>query len=101
MRTSMYNKYKELFDQYLGWLKKWYKSDDSIEYQKYLCITCNTCRDRLQGMLELMSETGEISQSKRDEEWENVKNTFSTKNLFALAIVHGAPYKFEGRGKSK
>lgn len=97
----MYNKYKELFDQYLGWLKKWYKSDDSIEYQKYLCITCNTYRDRLQGILELMRETGEISQSKRDEEWENVENTFSTKNLFALAIVHGAPYKFEEEGEEQ
>lgn len=97
----MYNKYKELFDQYLGWLKKWYKSDDSIEYQKYLCITCNTYRDRLQGMLELMSETGEISQLQRDEEWENVENTFSTKNLFALAIVHGAPYKFEEEGEEQ
>lgn len=96
----MYNKYKELFDQYLGWLKKWYKKDDSIKYQKYLCITCNTYRDRLQGMLELMRETGEISQSKRDEEWENVKNTFSTKNLFALAIVHEEPYKFEEGGRT-
>lgn len=90
----MYEKYKELFDLYLDWVKKWYKKDNSREYKRHICITCNRYRDRLQGMLELMNDAGEISQSKKDAEWKNVENTFSAKNLFGIGVVYGELYEF-------
>lgn len=93
----MYKKYQELFDGYLSLLKKWYKQDAPIDSKKEICIRCNMYEYRLQGMLELMHETGEIPRIKMEEEWKRVEKTFSTKNLFGLEIVGARVYQY-GKG---
>lgn len=77
----MYEKYKELFDWHLNWVKAQFKKDEDIKKRKLERQICENHKHRLIGMLELMEETGEITWKQRNEEQEKLNKAFAFDDL--------------------
>lgn len=94
----MLGKYKLFFEFYLGMCKEKYDPEKPYDNLKECIKTCERCKEKLIGMLDLMEACGEIRIEERDAEFEKVIDEFSSLKICNAYMEDGEVMVFARRG---
>lgn len=77
----MFEKYLELLEHNLNWVKRQIREDEHMKDLRFAREICNSHKYRVVGALELMLDMKEITWEKEHEEREKVDELFRLENL--------------------
>ena len=92
----MLEKYNYMFDLYLRVVKKLY-NPEKIGNLNTCIESCNFCKCKLFGMLDLMEAMGEIDKAKADQEHERITKTFNSIDICNAYMTDGEIMVFAQR----
>lgn len=78
----MMENYRKLFESYLHICQETGEFNMTSEELEMACKACNSLREQLIGMLDLMEQCGELSPEEKEREFDCILNEFSTRKLW-------------------
>ena len=86
----MYEAYEKLFEWNLKMCQRRYDPSHPYDNLKNCIKQCERSYWKLVGMIDFMKESGLLSDSRAEEEYERIVNTFSTTRMFRAYEEDGA-----------